>query len=380
MIDDIQYISDSLAMEELYSITKEAGIASSMLEGISSFIKNYVRENIDTSSGWALVKSVAGMLTPAVLFRINPLIWGIYEVAQYFGINISGILETIAKPVIAALSSGNLVSLDSITNHAKSLMSTSSLAPLPGLIKEATSGGSIDKYAQRRRRTSLFGGNPNEKGVFRGDRSGQQAGGNILFAPKDSSLLYKIFGARGKKGAAGLIIAVVAWLVKTVIGSAMLAGGVSAAKGLLPGSSEDSKSETPSDGKIFNIPGIESLDELETVTVGLGMDDRHEIGTPSSGAGTQWHENDEQTAWLVPLIGDVKNTLLEWAVEIYPQLNGYENEIRNLPSFNKIASLLSRGHNKSGSRYLVVPEGFNRRIDIVNTFAKDAFNLVKITL
>jgi hypothetical protein len=90
-----------------------------------------------------------------------------------------------------------------------------------------------------------------------------------------------------------------------------------------------------------------------------------------SGKGEQFHANDANTAWLVPLNGDVRNTLLDWATTVYPELQGQENNIVNTPSFNRMANILEDNINEKSPNYLMVPAGYNKIIDIVNSFAGD---------
>ena len=91
-----------------------------------------------------------------------------------------------------------------------------------------------------------------------------------------------------------------------------------------------------------------------------------------SGVGQKFHANDKKTAWVLPIINNsIEDTLLSWAVEIYPQLSGYEGIIVNTPSFIKVRDLFKSQY--SGGSSVIAPPGFNKRVDIINQFAGDAY-------
>ncbi len=93
------------------------------------------------------------------------------------------------------------------------------------------------------------------------------------------------------------------------------------------------------------------------------------VGLESSGRGEEFFKNDAQNIWVVPVYGNVKNTLVLWARDIYPKLQGHENLIYSSASFNRVANILEQNLDHRSPNYLVVPPGYNKRIDIVNLFA-----------
>lgn len=99
-----------------------------------------------------------------------------------------------------------------------------------------------------------------------------------------------------------------------------------------------------------------------------------------SGAGETYHLNAGDTRWIVPLYGDIKQTMLLWTTSVYPQLKGFEDKIAQLPSFNKMASILIESYNQNPGlpRYVVIPINTNLHTikDIVDRYAGDASKLI----
>ena len=60
--------------------------------------------------------------------------------------------------------------------------------------------------------------------------------------------------------------------------------------------------------------------------------------------------------------------LLAWAVDVYPQLHGYESQMANLSSFDKVAEDISR---YGGSNNLTMPKEYKSRKQVVDLFAHD---------
>ena len=81
--------------------------------------------------------------------------------------------------------------------------------------------------------------------------------------------------------------------------------------------------------------------------------------------------------WIVPLVnGNVEDTVLAWAVDVYPQLQGKESKLESMPGFDYTVNILAQHFDSNNPKYLVIPEGYHSRKEIVDLFSKDAEQLV----
>ena len=88
---------------------------------------------------------------------------------------------------------------------------------------------------------------------------------------------------------------------------------------------------------------------------------------------TQHHQNNDYNVWMETFpIEDIKNELLDWIVECYPELKSKISEIQSLSSFNKIVQVITERNNKPSPLPLtVIPEPYTSRLDIVNTIVRE---------
>lgn len=329
MNGELQYISDSLLIESCFGnqyIVKNAELDLS-LDSIATEVKNFVKGLIDFSSPRKFAVSVLKLLEPGVFFKIHPLLGILSGIASEFGFNVTDILMNLISPVKETLLSGQKVTPESVNQSGKTIIATASLNELRNFVKKSS---------------------PNlikEAGIF--------------------SFITKLFDKIGKRRignrrAKGLLVGFLVWFLKTALmGAGLLAVG-KATESVISGG-DDKKEEA--------VPEGATAKPVSTPT--------RTPSIPSSGTGTQFHENDADTAWVVPLSGGIENTLLDWTVEIYPDLNGYDSIISRLPSFIKVLNLLKKDWDSSKPNYLIIPPGFNRRVDIVNTFANDAVDKIQ---
>jgi len=100
-----------------------------------------------------------------------------------------------------------------------------------------------------------------------------------------------------------------------------------------------------------------------------------------SGRGTQYHINKGDTRWFVRLLnGNIRKTVLSWAVTIYPELMPYVKDILNSQSFNTMVSKLGATYDPvHSSDYLqVLPDsGLHTWQDIVDHFAGEVAKKIK---
>jgi len=339
MNDNFQYISDSQLIEKFFLIDsafqKKAGLLSDSLSGIASAFTNTVKSEIDTSSTSSLIISVLKLLVPATFFRLHPVLGILYSIASEMGFDITSPLKSISNTVESKLKNGELVS----PNDLGSIINEASFNDLRQIEKD----GFI--------RFAIW---PFSKGP-------------------QKSLLHRVFGFLGRERGKSLAVAFVIWFVKTLLLSVgLLSVGGFVNKKL---TKEEPVSQTQKKDEI--IQGNDDDEEETSIFSKIRSKIPFFSSTPShnlkpSGKGQEFHKNDDEAIWMVPMIGSVENTLKEWTKEIYPELKDYINIVSSLPSFNKTVNILKNELDSNYSGYILMPIGFNRRIDVVDTFAGDA--------
>ena len=340
---EIQYIADSILIEKLASLdnalNKEASLVDDIFSGVGSAVSSFVKSNVDTSSTGSLIKSVANLLAPAMFFKAHPLLGVLYTIGSTFGYNLTGMLSSVVGSIMPKITAGEKVTPEEVNQAGLAQSGMAANADLFRDLKELEKNGNLIKSAQK---TQPLGG--------------------AMFGAKGAGLLYRLFGFLGqkRKGAGkSLMLGFIVWFVKTILLSAGLLAVGGATKSLVTGDEGKTQVGTPEQ----NAP------ETRTTTAPSNL--------RPSGAGQVFNANDANSAWYVPVIGkDITQTLLGWAVEIYPDLSGYEDIIVNTPSFRRARDLLAKEY-EQGKDFVIVPPGFNRRIDIVNQFAGDAHSQIQ---
>lgn len=351
---ELENLNDTAAIEYLGSIVtgsnlsyKQAFDISGILGGVESAIKRHVLSQVDRDKP---IESVINLLAPAALFRLHPLLAGFQMAAQSFGISLVDIFNTVADQVKSILQQKGAVPKEDITNLGQSMLVTAaSKDPLIDL-KRMYKSGKLEKIAQRR----------------------QPTGGYFLNPPKGTSALERVFGFLGKRKGQNLLVGISIWLIKTILASAglLLIGGVATdvARDVIGYGKSNEYQKPPNDELVYvNAPNSQKPTAVKRPPPAQVPSTQPSQLRPS-GAGTQFHKNDQNSIWVIPA-QNVERMLINWATEIYPQLRGKENTIKQTQSFNKMANLLRQYISDAG--YLVMPPDFHRRIDVVNTFARD---------
>lgn len=337
----LKYLADSELVDRVAYIDaalyKEAGYLSDTLGSVSNAVQNYVLNRVDTSSPVEAGKGLLDIMAPAMFFSVHPLLGVLVAVAESFGFNLSDVLSKIVDVIRPSLEKGEPVESSKI-NEAAGLSATAAdgFADLRKLAQD----GSLYKHAQ------LFGRRRRNYGAY-------------------NSVLYRVFEFLTPMKRRTLFTSFIIWFVKTLLkGAGMLLIGGVLANALRP------KKEAPTQPSTQPMPA-EPSQAPATMPASYQVPAPVTVNWAASGRGEKYLKNDAENAWMVPVFGNVKNTLLLWATEIYPELKGREQEISSIPSFNRIANILEENMDPSSPNWLVMPAGFNRRIDVVNQFAKD---------
>lgn len=365
----IKYVSDTLLIDDLYlihqTIQKQAGEAAGVLNSLSSYITSWAKENIDTSSTGGFASSLLSLITPGVLFKINPILGIIWTGAKAFGFDPMSVVNPVVDYVSSKFSKGESVSADEVETVGKSAISASAgpLSAKASMLEplyEVQKNGQIVSLTKE----ALW---PEVKSFF-----GADPGGKTPVIPwlgdKKLGIFGRIFGnlfqmkAKGK--ARWLLGGLIVWVLKTaLLGAGLLAGAGAISKALGKGKDDDkpsneSKNDSPESSKATNS--------------GSTFSKKPTLKLKPSGRGEDYHKNDGTTStWIVPIVGgDVQNTLLLWTLDIYPQLKGRENLIKNSRSFNKTVNELKTSY-KGSSRSMEMPKKFHSRKQVVDQFIYD---------
>lgn len=329
--DKLQYLSDTIVIEQLASdpgLIKQAGLYETLgFDSIASAIKDFAKKHIRADAPGGYAGSIMNIAFPAVLFKIHPLLGIAAAFANQFGLNIVSIFQKVAD----AVGSGKVPEL-----------STSGSESIHDLVKIA-----------------LFG---------RKSKAG---------------ILERIFGnlssMRGKKLALGIIM----WFLKTLLIGAGLIAGAGLVKGLvMPDEDKKEKEEAPTPTAE---PDKEEVGE-GAPKVGPPVEvERPDPVSPTKepGKGEKYFKNDSDNVWIVPLEGgSIDDTLMSWAVYVYPELSGYEDIIMLSEAFYETVSALKRNYSYKMPGTLFMPETlYGKRIhtvkQVVDTFYGDVTKLIK---
>jgi hypothetical protein len=353
---ELQYIADSMLLEKVARlrapIERQAGIFDLMggaLSGVAEQIQRYV---IGNTTDVTNMGDLAGrVLNLAVSFLIGrrSLLWGlVYGVASAMGFGIDDIIKKMVQGVKGLLGGGQPVSANQVDAVGTQLISAQGGQQADDMMRDA--------FAP----------------LYALEKNGQ------LFRFAASPL--DIFHTIGRYRTYSLVVRVIGWILKTFLLSAgLLVGGGMIAHTLGLDKTAPKPAETggvagPGAGMAKSpgdIPRPEGMQSQQGEPVSLLMAPAPP-GLEPSGRGEEYHANDQYTAWVVPIYGSVPETLLDWAMEIYPQLQGQEQAVTSSPSFNRMANILSSHLDYRTPNYLLMPPGIHRRIDVVNNFIGDA--------
>lgn len=353
---ELQYLSDIALVEKVFTIDaglrKEAGVED-FIGGAKEVVDKYVLSQIDTSSTGSFLKSFINLLAPAMLFRMYKPLGILASFGPALGLSMTDIWGKVVHAISPKLESGQGVTPAEVNNAAMILVSSASVdlfEDLRGIVRR----GELVVTAQ------------------------QPTGGYYLMPPKHKGVLERVFGGLSQKSGKRLLAAFVAWFIKTILASAglLVVGGMAvgtAASAMAYVSKR--KGQVPQQKQVIQVANPAGQAVAVTRPPPLPITSAPSHSLKSSGAGEQQHANNESNAWVIPVQGDMKNTLFLWAIEIYPELNPYKNLVYSSSSFNRIANMLS-GYLSAGVKYLVMPANLHTRKQIVDLFAAEVANKI----
>jgi len=330
-------IVNTLASSNDFNIIKQAGLWDELGFGsIASVIKDQVQTHVvKENSKEGYLDALGNVLLSGALFKIHPVLGIANTVAGALGVDVIGIISKVFGAAKSALMQGGTLSESTFNS----------------LTKTAFSKNQLKKEAQ----------------IFSRRRSLNTP--DIPFLPKkNQSVIVRVFGnlfAKGKRTRASwLAKGIIIWALKT----ALLGAGLLTTTGMVTSFVKDltdkKSEETPTE--TIEMPG-----KHEQAYV-APKQEKYVSKLRSSGAGEKVFKNDLDHMWIVPLIGNISNTVLAWTEEIYPQLSGYDHIIKSNPAFQRTVALLGRDRSSTSQDSLLVPPGFTSRKQVVDLFAHEA--------
>jgi hypothetical protein len=331
--ESLEFVSEAILVDRLLmdrsQFKKTSGLFETLgLDSVYSWLMNYVKTNMSGHPGqWLLSLFASGLL-----FKMNPFLGILASVADGFGFGVTALISKIASALKPSLEAGIPIDISEVNAIGKSAVE--SLAGPLG--SEAN-----DSFNDILKQAAILGGS-----------------GGL------SGLLSKLSPSLGRWTIGGIVL----FVIKTLLlGAGLLAGGNLIA-GMFKG--KDKPSATPTE------PG-QTTSELTEQPSKPQAPTAPKTTLKPSGRGEQIFLNNSANIWIVPLInGSVEDTLLAWAVDVYPQLSGKEMQLESMPGFDYTVNMLSQHYDSNNPKYLVVPEGYHSRKEVVDLFSKDAEQLV----
>lgn len=337
---DLLYIKSNLLIDELnqleFGITKQAGVFDdlwSQLNGsVAGVITNAVKDHFqsDAPGGW--FTGFMSLLSAGVLWNIHPLLGVLYTVANELGFNFTDIVKKIFNILKPKLDNNQPISSADVVKAG-----------------EEAAGISVEAFYEdfeqliKKARMYATAGFFDEIDALRSNKN------------QSRSLSEKIFGnalkAQGKGKVRKIMVGLVIWLVKTMLKSVgiLAIGGAALSLLGLKRKEEESKS-TESENK------IKDPSEIDTTTK------------------TWLPPKLEKKYWVVPILGNIENTLKIWAQDLYSELKSLPNLDQLLNEsikFKETVDLLTIDPSKYSAKQLLMPTQFKNRKEVVDNFIDD---------
>jgi len=328
-------VNDFDSLQDYY-LVKNASLTDKLrLDSWKSAISNHIKNNVNKDQP---VVSLISLMAPTLLFRLNPLLFGLYlAVEKGLGVNFLKVYNSFVGRLGPKLEKGEKISRSELDQAARD----AAFAGAGSISAASTSDLSLVITKQGRK--GLWA---RLKGLFGPSMRPRNAGKIRLFF-------------------AGAL----AWALKTAL---ILSGVVVGTVGVIK-LYDYFKKDKPAPGKTL-APGA-------TLVPGAGYDPTKKITQHdvqdilrTTGWGQKRFTNNSETAWAVELIyNDVDETLLNWLQSVYPAFARHMNDwnINNVASYKDIASKLDRA-NRINSTEIEMPIGFNSIKQVVDEFAEDA--------
>jgi hypothetical protein len=348
MTGEIQYVADTILLEETFQVLSEfnkpniekyAFDLASVLPSIGSWVSSHTGEQFHNEPS-SILRTVEDLLVPGIAFGIHPLLGALVSVAQIYGYDLQSIYEKIKSAIMPDLKAGKPVSADKINSAAQSAIpqvaETESTEPP---VEEGEADDLLYPLRAMRDKGQLTKEAIGKSNYY----SRNRAEGGWLNPLKG---LLNFFSAR-RRG--NIIVGLLSWFLKTIL----LSAGLLAVAGIvLP-------NKNPITGQEPSQPAQTQQSTSQT--------------PPSTGAGAQVYKKNPGDMWVEELNGQQPHEMiLNWVLKSFPSLNQYKSIILNTPSFwNTVREITENW--KPGQNEVVVPDPYKSRDDVIKVFVNDVF-------
>lgn len=353
-IDELQYISDTVLIEKLASdpnLLKQAGLFEDIgFSSVAETVKQFAKEHVRADAPGGYIGSILSLLAPAVMFKIHPIL-GIAAAAAYaLGFDIVSAAKKILGGLSGKIDSGESIDLSEVSSLGKEVVSqqTGDMSEADDMLFPARQ--TLEASAASR---SMLGGLPKTP----------------LGYTKGAPLLQRIFGNLSKARGIWLVGGILVWLLQTILLGAGLIAGAEFVRRVVTKPESETPAEQPQ-------PQEQTTKEPNRTT--LPPPPPKQDPFKASGRGEQYFVNDSNNIWIVPLINrSIDDTLIAWAVDVYPELADHVYEIESSSVFDNIVSELAKNFSAKSSGSLIMPIGLHTRKQVVDLFASDVKTLLR---
>jgi hypothetical protein len=340
LIDDLVKLCYQKSLIKNASLFDEIGL-SSIGSSIVNHFKSAFHYGEEDVPGGFLIK-VLNVISPSLLFRISPFLGGIYLLAtSMFDVDLIDIIKSIIKKFSSKIENKEQIEPSEIQQMMSSSDVTAYKKDISELIKLAYKDQSLIKTAKR-------GFGDSEKFDFPWMATDRKLG-----------LMQRLFGKISKLKGRRLILGIAMWFVKNLfLGLGLLAVGGAAAKFLGVKKEENNQEQQEVKQDVEQQPAQNNV--------------QHSQPLPKQ----------NKQAWMVPLVGNktVEDTLRIWALDLYPELNKnpeIDSIIFRSNKFRELVRHLKSDYKKISSRFLIMPDEFETRKQVVDKFIEDVKKDVK---
>ena len=350
---ELQFIKDTMEMGRLFHEPSMHKTAQDGVSGVLSSIKEHVSGIYDPKNP---VESALGFLGPGILWILGfRWIAGVFELAQALGFNWTHFFTSIKeklRPFVAGLAKGQEGDSSTIDSAVASSANEAfgdnlDIGQLQDVVKKYTS---IDDM--------LF----IKKVAIR-----YQADSNFMH--NIEKWMNGALGRRMRKGILGFIIRLMSWVIAAVLISAgfAIAGGV-AAKILGVKKKQEEPADTSGEAQKASTEQSnsgETQSKTDTSKVKLVQNEHADSNLFTT------TYNDSSHVWLLNMsVNDIKETLIKWAQELYPQLSD-KSAFESSSQFNHVLQMFRDRNKNTNVEMMAVPQPFKSIKEIVDSFAAD---------
>jgi hypothetical protein len=316
--------------DEKIQMIKNAGVADWVKDQAVSIMSGIKNEIIETVKKEGVIGALATYLS-AFYLRKHPLILIALGVLKGFGIDVGSILNS----AFSAL---------------KEYWTSSGGNPDPEKAKEIINNNMPTGIVQASQEAFQ------ELKIL--EKQGEL---HTLFITKEAGILDSVFGVF-KKGKLGKSLSgsIFLWIIGFIVFTIFFEGARVAGKGTVESVTGKPSNTTPEQqNSTQNQTSTTDTSDLPA-TINHSLKPR---------TGTQYHINNENTSWFVPLISNsIEKTMLVWVKEIYPELKPFVGDISRSSEFNTIVEVLKKNYNQDHPDWLLLPIGIHTRKELVDRF------------